>query len=150
MLWPILITGGILGGIAAFAPRVTPSVPTPTPPPTPTTGPMPDVSSVPPTGRTIRIDPDFTGTIRARVGDTISMHGVSRRSTDNLEGYYFTPRGFVPPGTLFTLPVAQDQNAPADGAMLREEGPNDFRVVYLGTFTIRWAPNHVVTVEVSP
>lgn len=137
MLWPILITGGILGGIYAFAPRVA-AAPAPAPPsppmPPPTTGPMPGAPPFderPPAGRTIRVDPDFPGgTLRARVGDTISMHGVSPRSADDPLGYSI-------------------DTAPGEAVVYVRDGINDYRLTAPGRFTISWAPNHRIDVEVS-
>lgn len=137
MLVPALITGLIVTSIAAFAPRAPAAImPPPPPPPTPPTPPiaspgMPGSGELP-AGRTIRIDPDFPGArLRARVGDTIQMHGVSPRSQDNPGGYEFSvePMVLQAPYTLVGL--------------------NEYRLVRPGSFTIRWAPNYEVTVEVE-
>lgn len=134
MIIPLLITAGVLGGIYAFAPRVAAPVsgPQPLPPPVNPGGVMPGSGELP-ADRAIRIDPDFASAqIRARVGNTIQMHGVSPRSVDNPEGYVFEvePNVLQAPYTLIGL--------------------NEYRLVAPGRFTIRWAPNYVVTVEVSP
>lgn len=148
MFLPLLITAGVLGGIAAFAPRVSaPAVPPNGTLPPPRTNMPPGTEMPPPAGRTIRIDPSPEATqirMRARVGDVIQMHGVSRRSETNDGGYTFTP-GRPLSERLFDLPID-----PQGRDLLREEGPNDFRIVSPGIFTIRWAPNYVVSVEVEP
>lgn len=137
MLWPVLITAGIVGGIAAFAPRVTapspaPSPPSPpSPPPAGSPGMPPPFDERPPAGRTIRVDPDFLGgTLRARVGDTISMHGVSPRSPDDPLGYSL-------------------DTDPGQPVVYVRDGINDYRLTAPGRFTISWAPNHRIDVEVS-